>query len=175
MKHRTQSAVFASICLLALSGLACSLSLFEFPTLPSGPTQPVGPIIPTPTPLPRAQTIFTVTLPEPLAPGESLALSLVEEVTGLAFDPQTFAMQPKDSVTYTTTLALPYNAVVKYRYVRRSNIQILEDSALDEPIRYRLYYVAGQAEVKDILGSWDDKTYVRPIGSIQGRALNADT
>ncbi len=175
MRSRTRSAVFASICLLALSGMACSLSLFEFPTLPSGPTQPSGPVIPTSTPLPRAQTVFTVTLPEPLAPGESLALSLVEEVTGLAFTAQNFPMQAKDSYTYTTTLALPYNAVIKYRYVRIGSAQIVEDSALDETIRYRLYFVAGQAEVKDIVGSWSDKTYVRPTGSIQGRVLNVDT
>jgi hypothetical protein len=172
-RPNTRNALFASLCLLALSGMACSLSLFEFPT--GGPTQSPVPAVPTSTPLPRAQTIFTASLPEPLVAGESLALSIVDEVTGLALNPQNYPMQAKDALTYTTTLALPYNAIVRYRYVRRLNSSILEDTALDEPIRYRLYFVAGQAEVKDIIGSWDDRTYVRPTGSIQGRVLNVDT
>lgn len=175
MKHRTRSAIFASLCLLALSGMACTISLFQLPTIPLVPTPIPTAAIATATPLPRAQTVFNVTLPEGLLAGESLALSLVDEVTGLAFNPQLYPMQAVDGLTYTTTLALPYNAVVKYRYVRISGGQVLEDSALDQTIRYRLYYVAGQAEVKDIIGSWSDKTYVRPTGSIQGRVLNVDT
>ena len=131
--------------------------------------------MPTATPLPKAQTVFNVSIPETLLPGESLALSVLDEVTGLSLSPVMYPMQSVDGYNYTATLALPYNAVIKYHYVRLSSTQAPEDTALDEPIRYRLYYVAGQAEVKDIVGSWSDKTYSRPTGSIQGRILNTDT
>lgn len=177
MKAKTRAVLTASLCLLTISSLACTFSLLQLPSLPSvtGATAPPPVVVPTATPLPRAQTVFQATLPEPLAAGESLAISVVDEVTGLAFNAQNYPMKSVDGLNYTATLALPYDSVVKYRYVRMSGGQVLEDSALDQPIRYRLYYVAGQAEVKDIIASWGDKTYVRPTGSIQGRVLNSDT
>ena len=178
MKSKTRSAFSAAFCILALSSLACTFSLLQlpfFPALPSISTPLPTAVIPTGTPLPKAQTIFDVTLPEQLIAGESLGLSVVDEVTGLSLNPTTYPMQSVDGYTYTATLALPYNAIVKYHYVRLSGTQAVEDTALGEPIRYRLYFVAGQAEVKDLLGGWSDKTYTRPMGSIQGRVLNVDT
>jgi hypothetical protein len=175
MKRNTRNAIYASLCLLALGGLACTFSLFQIPTIPAISTQLPKPVIPTATLLPKAQTVFNATLPEPLQAGESVALGVLDEVTGLAFNSQLYPMQSADGKNYTATLALPYNAIVKYHYVRLSGTQAAEDTALDEPVRYRLYYVSGQAEVKDVIGSWSDRSYTRPLGSIQGRVLNADT
>jgi len=175
MKSKTRSTFSAVFCLLALSTLACTFSLLQLPTIPALSTQLPTPAIPTGTPLPKAQTIFNVTLLEQLTAGESLGLSIVDEVTGLALNPMTYPMQSVDGYTYTATLALPYNAIVKYHYVRLGNPQAAEETALGESIRYRVYYVAGQAEVKDILGGWTDKPSSRPMGSIQGRVLNVDT
>ncbi|MBI1793331.1 MAG: hypothetical protein HYR70_03975 [Chloroflexi bacterium] len=174
MKSKTGIARFASVCFLILVSTACQITLLQFPPI-GGPTQPSVPVSPSPTPQPRAQTTFAVSIPEPLVGGESIALSILDEVTGLSFNAVTYPMQAKDSFTYTATVALPVNAVIKYRYIRQTSRPILEDTALDAPIRYRLYYVAAQAEVQDILGSWEDKTYTRPTGGIQGRVLNNDT
>ena len=99
----------------------------------------------------------------------------MDEVTGLALNATTYPMQAKDNLTYTATLPLPLNAVIKYRYIRQTSVPINEDIALNSPIRYRLYYVAGQGEVRDVIGSWSDKSYTRPLGGIQGRVLNTDT
>lgn len=173
MKSKTRSALMVSLCLLALIVTACQISLFQPPS--GGPTQPSGPVVPSPTPQPRAQTTFIISIPEPLAAGESLTLSILDEVTGLSFNAVNYPMQAKDSFTYTATVALPMNAVIKYRYIRQSGRPILEDTALDAPIRYRLYYVAGPGGVQDIVGSWEDKTYTRPTGGIQGRVTNVDT
>lgn len=175
MKRNTRNAVFASLCLLAVAGMACTFSLFQIPTLPGTPTQVPNPAIPTATLLPKAQTVFMASLPEPLQAGESLGLAVLDEVTGLAFNPQVYPMKSVDGTNYTATLALPYSAIVRYRYVRISNTQVAEDTALDEPVRYRLYFVAGQAEVKDLVGSWSDRAYSRPLGSIAGRVVNVDT
>ncbi|HTP00587.1 MAG TPA: carboxypeptidase regulatory-like domain-containing protein, partial [Anaerolineales bacterium] len=131
--------------------------------------------IPTATALPKAQTVFIATVPEPLQAGESLAVGILDEVTGLAFSPQNYPMQTSDGRNYTATLALPYQAIIRYHYVRMSNTQAAEDTALDEPIRYRLYYVAGQAEVRDLIAGWSDRTHTGLFGSIQGRVVNADT
>ncbi len=160
---------------LALSAMAlllqgCSLSLYgrETPSVPVVNGQ-------TPTPLPKAQTTFTATLPEPLAPGETLVLSLLDEVTGLPYNATAYPMQPIDGLTYSAVLPLTMNGIVKYRYERRASVAVVEDTSLETAIRYRLYYVAGPGEVHDIVADWSDKAYARDLGSIQGRALNADT
>src|SRR5512140_2345511 len=158
MKRRSNPMV-ASISVLAIAGMACTLSLFQVPTVPPISTQLPQSVVPTATLLPRAQTVFSATLPEPLQAGEKLAIGVLDEVTGLAFNPVLYPMQQTDTTTYTATLALPYNAIIRYHYVRMSTTQAMEDSTLDEAVRYRLYYVGGQAEVKDIIASWSDKTY----------------
>lgn len=172
---KLRNAFLTFVCILALGSTACTFSLFQIPTLPSSSTPVPRAVIPTPTLLPKAQTAFIATLPEPLPAGEGLALGVLDEVTGLALNPQTYPMKSVDANTYTATLALPFNSVVKYHYLRIGAAQAPEDNALGEPIRYRLYYVAGQGEVRDIVGGWSDKTYNRPVGNIQGRVSNVDT
>jgi hypothetical protein len=122
-----------------------------------------------------AQTTFVVMIPEPLAAGETLFITTLDEVTGLSLNATSYPMQARDSLTYTATLPLPLNAVVKYRYVRRSSVQTSEDTNLGAPVRYRLYQVLAQGEVQDIVNDWADKTYARETGVIAGRVLNADT
>lgn len=161
---------------LSILGQACSLSLIDipdfFPPVVTGEppvTQPPS------TPQAMAQTTFVVSLPEPLAAGESLAINTLDEVTGLSLHASSYPMQARDGLTYTATLALPLNAVVKYRYVRRGASQVIEDSSLGIPVRYRLYQVLAQGEVQDIVSDWADKVYARQTGRIAGRVLNADT
>ncbi len=158
---------------LVVSGQACTLSLFENPL--GNPTAvPPGALTPG-TPQPVAQTSFTVVLPEALLQGETLILSVMDEVTGLSLNAMQYPMSARDSLTYTATLPLPYNSVIKYRYVRRGASDILEDTNLGTQIRYRMYYVAGPGELRDILADWGDKNYARPTGVILGQVYNMDT
>ncbi|HUI88205.1 MAG TPA: carboxypeptidase regulatory-like domain-containing protein [Anaerolineales bacterium] len=175
MKLKARFVISLSICVLLLGGLACTTSLLQLPTIPSGPTSVPTTILPSPTPEPRAKVTFTAVLPEPLGPGESLYMNVMDEVTGLALNASTYPMQAKDNLTYTATLPLPLNAIVKYRYIRQASAPVSEDTAIHTPIRYRLYYVAGQGEVQDLIGGWSDKNYTRQLGAIQGRVLNTDT
>jgi hypothetical protein len=162
---------------LILSGQACTLSLFDFSGVtPGAPTQsPLIPAAPTNTPMPVAQTTFVVTLPEPLQPGETLVIAVMDEVTGLAQNATYYPMTSRDQFTYSGVLPLPFNSVVKYRYVRRGASQVIEDTSLGTAIRYRLHHVASPADVVDIVADWADKAYVRPTGIIQGHVYNADT
>ncbi|HET6845710.1 MAG TPA: carboxypeptidase regulatory-like domain-containing protein [Anaerolineales bacterium] len=162
-------------CLLALAASGCSLSLSKLPGLPARATPLAGSTLPTATVLPRAQSVFIAKLPEPLGAGETLALALLDEVTGLALKAQLYPMQQSDPTTYSATLALPYRAIVKYRYVRLGTAQFPEDTALDHGIRYRLFFAVGPAEVRDVISSWSDRPSSAATGSIQGRILNADT
>jgi hypothetical protein len=166
--------IFAAF-VFVLVGQACTLSLFENPLNTGTSTQTPGVNVPSPTPQAMAQTNFVVTLPEPLQPNETLAIAIMDEVTGLSLNATQYPMSPRDTLTYTGTLPLPYNSVVKYRYVRWGVTQVLEDTNLGTEIRYRMYYVAGPSDVQDIIADWGDKSYARPTGTISGQVLNADT
>ena len=100
---------------LILAGQACTISLFDTPTNGNtGSTTPL-PAVATNTPYAATQTTFVVTLPEPLQAGDSIAVSVLDEVTGLSLNETKFPMTARDSLTYTATLPLPINSVVKYR------------------------------------------------------------
>ncbi|HLF75620.1 MAG TPA: hypothetical protein VI524_14790, partial [Anaerolineales bacterium] len=164
------------ILILALASQACTISLFEWPGFPTaGPPDPNIPGGPTSTPAPRAEVTFTVRLPEPLPANEILALSVVDEVTGLALNPVDYQMNALDATTYTALLAIPDQAVIKYRYVRLGGSRLGEDTNLDEYIRYRLAHVNGPTQITDTLNSWTDKAVAGASGSVSGVVVNSDT
>lgn len=159
--------------ILAFVGQSCTFSLFNAPT--GGGNINTTPIPATNTPYIATQTTFVATLPEPLLPGESLVVSVLDEVTGLSLNATQYPMSPRDSLTYTATLPLPVNSVVKYRYSRLGGSGAVEDTSFGTAIRYRMHTVASSAEVQDIIADWSDRNYNRPTGSILGQIYNADT
>src|SRR6266498_240481 len=163
------------IIILALSGQACTVSLIKWPTFPT--VSPPDQNIPTTeaTSLPRAQVTFNVRLLEPLAANEVLAISVLDEVTGLALNAVDYQMTPVDTLTYTATLAIPDQAVIKYRYVRRGASRFDEDTNSDAYIRYRLLLVSGPMQVVDTVNSWADKPVNTLSGIIFGTVLNSDS
>ena len=167
--------VFIMGVMLALVGQACTFTLFKNPFETTPAVQTPADITVTSTPQPVAQTNFIVTLPEPLQANESLTLLVMDEVTGLTLNPTEFPMSARDSLTYTATLPLPYNSVVKYRYARRGASVTMEDTTLGSAIRYRMHYVSVPSDVQDIISDWGDRSYSRPTGIILGQVYNADT
>ncbi len=165
------------IVILALTSQACAITLFEWPSNIKFPGTSSTPAAtgPTPTPMPRSQVQFTVRLPEPLPAGEVLALSVVDEVTGIALNAVDYQMTAVDTTTYTATLAIPDQAVLKYRYIRRGASIIFEDSNNDTSIRYRMVYISGPTQVVDTVSSWSDKPFSTFSGNIFGTVLNTDS
>jgi hypothetical protein len=164
------------IIVVALVSQACAISLFKWPAFPTAsPSTPSFPSGPTPTALPRAEVTFTVRLPDPLAANEVLAISILDEVTGLALNAVDYQMSAVDTTTYTAKLAIPDQALIKYRYVRLGVARVNEDTNLDEPIRYRLLHVSGPTQVVDTLNSWADKPVGTLSGNVFGTVVNANT
>lgn len=175
MKTRLQRGFIGTLGMLAIAASGCTLSPLRAPDVGTPSAHRPQPVVATPTESPKAETGFTVTLPEPLAAGETLALVWLDEVTGLSLNPQLYPMASSDPLTYKATLALPYQAVIKYRYVKLGAAQVAETSAGSKNIRYRLYVAAGPAEIHDLIAGWSDGAYSGPTGTIQGRVLNADS
>ncbi|RME88307.1 MAG: hypothetical protein D6770_07350 [Anaerolineae bacterium] len=159
---------------LLLGGLACTFSLVEWTLPPVGPTPLPAP--PTPTPLPVADVTFEVTLPAALLPGETVVVSVLDEVTGLALNAVNYPLEPKEGLTYSAVLPIPVNSVVKYRYLLiSSGSQAIEATSANQPVRYRLLHVVGPTAVHDVVSTWTGRPYAGPMGSIQGQILNAET
>ncbi len=167
-------AILALVGLLLFSGLACTISLFERPGGPDITPLPPTPAIPTNTPLPVAQVAFHVTLPSALPANESLALRVLDEVTGLGFNYVDYPMQARDQLNYIATLPVPVNSVLKYRYVRVGGPGTPEYTAFNQPLRYRLFYSVGPSDVTDLVAAWPDRPFNGAIGSVQGTAVNAE-
>lgn len=166
--------ILSFIIILALSSQACTITLIDWPFPLPGASTPSAPSGPASTPPARAEATFTVRLPDPLPPNEILALSVLDEVTGLALNPVDYQMTALDPTTYTVLLAIPDQSVIKYRYVRLGASRVAEDTNLDGNIRYRLLHVNGPTQIVDTLNSWTDKPASTPSGNIFGSVLNPD-
>lgn len=163
-----------TVSLLTLVSMACTFSLFEPPGSGTGEPSPI-PETPQPqvTPIALAETTFIVTLPAPLSSGESLALVLVDDVTGVALNARSYAMSPLDATHYAVTLPLPLGEIIKYRYARAGTITAYEDNYAGELTRYRMLRVDGPAQIEDIISSWSDQPFNGETGSIRGQIFDA--
>ena len=102
--NRNRHRIIATVLFVLLIGSSsgCQISLFEFPNihLPGGnngsPTSlPDQPDDTTPQNLPTAQVTFTAILPEALGEGETLYVAILDEVTGLALNSNSYEMNPR--------------------------------------------------------------------------------
>ena len=107
--------------------MAVHFSLLNIPGINSPTVTPSLPSGPTATPQLSAPVTFRVTLPSPLLAGETLYLSVVDEVTGLGWNAVNYAMQGMDTLHYTVAIPFAINSIVKYRYIRQGTIPIMED------------------------------------------------
>lgn len=125
--------------------------------------------------MPKAQVTFEVELPEPLGSGESLYLTVLDEVTGLAFNSAGYIMEAVDATHFTVDLPFVLNSVVKYRYTRKNGAMIQEHTTGGRAVRYRLLYVDGPGIIKDKISRWTDTEYRGSTGRISGRIVDSDT
>lgn len=162
--------------MLILVGLSCNLPLVvqrqgQATRIPGG--TPGGGATATPAAL--AEITFNVFIPTSLNTGESLAIGLLDEVTGLGLNPVLYPMTELDGQQFTAKLPLGLNSVIKYRYYRQGAVPALEDSALGNPVRYRIYSVTGPGSVDDRVASWSDTSFSGSLGEINGVVLDAAT
>ncbi len=161
--------------ILALLLNGCTLTLLNIPGINSSTGTPVSSSGPTSTPIPAASVSFSVALPSPLLSGETLYLSVVDEVTGLGLNAVTYAMQGMDELHYTAAIPFPLNSLVKYRYIRQGTIPFMEHDLFNKPVRYRLYNVTGPGSVDDVISAWSDGSFTSPSGRLIGRVVDAST
>lgn len=164
---------FSAFLVLALSSLSCTMSLVDL-GFPAGPT-PVPGSGATATPVALAEVTFTALLPAPLAPGESMVIGILDEVTGLGLNPTLYPMTQVNTQQYTVKLPLILNSVIKYRYYRQGGFTALEDTAGGGMVRYRLYHVTGPGGSEDRIASWSDTPFSGQTGSLGGAVIDSSS
>lgn len=122
-----------------------------------------------------SEVIFEVEVPSETLSDQKIYLDILDEVSGLGLNPMRFQMEEKVGSHYFVRIPINIGSIVKYRYIRSDGHHAVEYTALGKQVRYRLYYVMGQATVRDIVISWSDQSYQGGVGRIRGRIFNANT
>ena len=122
-----------------------------------------------------ALVTFRVTLPEPLLPGDSIFLTILDEVTGLGLNPKRYIMEAEDDTNYYVILPFVLGSMIQYRYQRQGSTLSQEHLPDGRPVRYRIYHVEGPGIVEDIVSRWTNTTFEGLGGELRGRITDATT
>jgi hypothetical protein len=122
-----------------------------------------------------AETNFEVRIPSALNAGESILMEVLDEVTGVALNPERFKMETSDGLTYTLRLPLAIGSVIRYRYVKNGQNSIIEKDTAGNQVHYRLYHVADPSVVRDFIPSWDQNLYTGTTGELSGYIFDKKT
>jgi len=166
----------AILMLLAITSSACSSDFLQLPSAaspqPDSSTSTPAP----PPPSPEAEITFSVQIPANTPLDEPVLLNVLDEVTGLGLNAETYPMEAVDNLHYRLILPFPVGTIVKYRYSRQGETAPLEEHISDgRQVRYRLYDVQGKGEVQDVVSRWTDTKFEGSTGRIKGEATDADT
>jgi hypothetical protein len=164
------------ITLLILISLACDITQYIKP--PPTEILPTAEVSQTTqaTDEPQVEVTFRVQLPPDTPKDQPVVLKTMEEVSGLAFNAQTYEMQPEDNNHYTASIKFQAGSVIKYRYARQgSSVEILEHVSDGRPVRYRMYNATYSGSVDDVISRWTDTQFQSPTGRIQGQITDSTT
>ncbi len=121
-----------------------------------------------------AEVVFQVTLPPSLQLQPQYMLEVVDEVTGLPFNPVRYPLIPIDATHYFGRIPFNYGSIIKYRYIRMDYIPKVEYNEKNEPVRYRLHQVNGPAILEETVAAWEDTPYTGSTGNLMGTVTNQE-
>jgi Glycoside Hydrolase Family 113/Carboxypeptidase regulatory-like domain len=125
--------------------------------------------------LQQTMVTFRLILPEPIQAGNSIYLTLLDEVSGLGLNPHKYIMQAVDDLHYSVALPFYLGKVLKYRYSREGASTVDEHLNNAQAVRYRIFHVEGPGTVDDVLSQWTDSNYQTPSGRIMGTVTDKNT
>jgi hypothetical protein len=124
--------------------------------------------------LAETEVVFQVVLPAAIPGSNGVVLEILDEVTGLAFNPTRYQMQPVTTTTFFVRVNLPLNSVIKYRFSRLDNIATPEYTTDNHPVRYRLFEVSGPVVIQDAVAAWMDQPFSAQTGRLQGQIVDGN-
>lgn len=121
--------------------------------------------------VPYAEVRFFLQIPDPVE--EDIVFEIVDDVTGIEFNPTRYSMEKINDKSYQITFPAKLGSTVKYRYFRNGGLPIYETDYQNNPISYRVAYVNTASEFSDILTNWSDQIYSYEYGKLQGQVINS--
>jgi hypothetical protein len=148
-------------------------------TLPS-PFSPATPPVSDPldqgaSPEPAAELRLEVIPPPGTAAGASLAIELLDPVTGLDFNAYRVPLERLEDGRFQIRLTPRVGTLLHYRYVRTAPEEAIEVSTFFEPVEMRTVYVPNPTQVTDVIAGWSDQPYAGAPGRILGRVVDSQT
>lgn len=170
IKQRASRTIFT---LVIIAGLVSSCNLEN--TL-SGKTSktPAQPPVQPDSGLPLAEITFELTTLTN-SPADTITLEILDEITGLAFNPKRYDMETTGGSHYKVVIPIAIGSVVKYRYISPASPTAVEYTAGGKQVRYRLFRVDGPAVVTDIVSAWTGSQYEGPTGRISGQIIDRES
>jgi len=125
---------------------------------------------------PEIEITFRVTVPPNTPELDVVYLNILDEVTGLALNIQSYEMEAVAKGEFALALSFPPGSVVKYRYSRVDGAAPAEEHLSDgRQVRYRLYHAVAPGVVQDVVSRWTDTPFTGPSGRIMGEVKDAAT
>ena len=122
-----------------------------------------------------AETNFEVRIPSALNSDENILLELLDEVTGIALNPERFKMESSDGMTYTLRMPLSIGSVIRYRYVKDGQSDTIERDPAGNQVHYRLYHVSDASVIRDLVSTWDPTPFQGITGELSGYIFDQKT
>ena len=166
--HRIVNILSFVIILSLIAGCNALPGLFNFQTTP---TVAVSQVVEN---VSITSVVFEVSILKGM-PQEPITLELLDEVTGLALNPQRFPMEETESGKYRAEINFPLESVITYRYLRGESPYKVEYTPAGQQVRYRMAYASGPLIIEDQISAWTDFEYAGPYGQVTGQVLNPAT
>jgi hypothetical protein len=111
---------------------------------------------------------FRVQTPPDTDEGSGVALVLLDEVTGFAFNPRTVPMRHEGARIWSVSVEPPYGALQYYRYELIDPPAQERDSS-GTPLAARVVWIQPGLQVDDLVPAWADGPIQAATGSVFGR------
>jgi len=124
------------------------------------------------TQLAQAEVVFQVVLPKKIEDGYGLYLEIIDEVTGIYFNPDRYSMSQNSETVFLVRLPLTIGAEINYRYIKIKDTVENEYNSRNQAVLSRKIIVNGPELVQDSIFGWADDPYLGPVGRIRGQIID---
>jgi len=116
---------------------------------------------------------FSLIPPQGTPEAAQISLVLLDEVTGLPYNPVLVPMERLGDGRWQVQITAPLGSLLRYRYTRIAPGAADESTTLGEPVLYRVAHVEGPVQIDDVAAAWADAPYTGPTGRILGVLADA--
>ena len=125
----------------------------------------------------QTTTTFFASTPSSTPSDAEIYLDIVDEVTGINFNPTRHKMNFVSENLYAVELAFPEASLIKYRYALGSNPTFIEHNTRGNSVQYRVIenQQPGAIIARDVIASWTESPPNISLGRIEGMLLDENT